>query len=277
MGQGSAGVARQPPASSAACLNGTLLPPTPPLPAGSLLLGYWLSRALGMPEPTARSHCIAAGMRNSALAGQLAATYFPAHPLAALPCIVSACTHTLLGTVAALYFREQQLDAPALAVAFPTGERNSSDNGSGSSGGSGGGGPAPPGPDLSALLAAAAAQLQPLAAAASARWEAAGAQLEAVATATRTGVRSVLVEAAGQLVPELSAEVEGQMAVLQERALELAPSTHPTQPSANPLAMNVVMVGAECAPWSKTGKNGLLRRHGAAVAAQQLKPESLLK
>ena len=210
-------------------------------------------------------------MRNSALAGQLAALYFPAHPLAGLPCVVSACAHTLLGTAAALLFREQAEGGSAtstepVAALPPPADRGSDSSSSFGGGGGGGGGggpglpPGPPGPDLTALLAATAQRLQPLVAAAGAGLEAARG---AVALATRGGVeatRSALMEAAGTLVPDLGAEVEGQLAELAGARLDPEPEAEqgapPRKAPANPLAQSVVMVGAECAPWSKTGARG---------------------
>lgn len=76
--------------------------------AGGFALGYSLSRGLGLPETAARSHAIQAGQRNSALAAQLALTHFAAHPLAAVPCALSACVHTGLAGVAAWYWQQHQ-------------------------------------------------------------------------------------------------------------------------------------------------------------------------
>jgi hypothetical protein len=44
-------------------------------------------------------------MQNSALGAVLATAHFPAHPLAAVPCAISACTHSLLGSMLAAVWR----------------------------------------------------------------------------------------------------------------------------------------------------------------------------
>ena len=146
--------------------------------AGSLLLGYGLCRMLGQPRPAARSAGIQASMRNSALAGQLAVAAFPAHPAAALPCVLSACVHTVLGTLAALYFKVQDGPADGQQARAAAGEQHDSsssggrggssggDSGGGGGGGGGGGPPGGPEEPFSALLEAVemvARQVAPLA------------------------------------------------------------------------------------------------------------------
>ncbi len=208
--------------------------------AGSLLLGYGLCRILGQPRPAARSAGIQSSMRNSALAGQLAVAAFPAHPAAALPCVLSACVHTVLGTLAALYFKAQDGAADGQgAAAAAAGEQHS--HGSSSSGGSGGGesgsggggsGGPPGGPEepFSALLEAvemvarqvaplaqrASEQLAPLAAAASST-------LTAARTTTRAGVHAALQAGASLLVPGLMEELEGQLKGLEQAELDAPP------------------------------------------------------
>jgi hypothetical protein len=157
--------------------------------AGGFLLTYSLSRALTLPEPSARSIAIQAGLRNSALAAQLAMLHFPAFPLAALPCALSACVHSVLGSLLASWWQAR----------VPN--------------------PAPPEEPAggSALLALAAAVCAPAGAAARA------------ASAAVAGLRPPARQAA-------------------------APGAPPRRARANnPYAMNIIMVGAECAPWSKTG------------------------
>ncbi|KAI7844784.1 hypothetical protein COHA_001664 [Chlorella ohadii] len=241
--------------------------------AGSLLLGYGLCRMLGQPRPAARSAGIQASMRNSALAGQLAVAAFPAHPAAALPCVLSACVHTVLGTLAALYFkaRDGAADGQRAAAAAAAGEQHSHGSSSGGGGGDSGGGGPPGGPEepFSALLEAvemmarqvaplaqrASEQLAPLAAAASST-------LTAARTTTRAGVHAALQAGASLLVPGLMEELEGQLKGLEQAELDVPPQEERergrpgAKAPANPLAMSVVMVGAECAPWSKTGGLG---------------------
>ena len=201
--------------------------------AGSLLLGYGLCRMLGQPRPAARSAGIQASMRNSALAGQLAVAAFPAHPAAALPCVLSACVHTVLGTLVALYFKVQDAPADGQQARAAAGEQHdsSSSGGGGDGGGSGGGGP-PGGPEepFSALLEAvemvarqvaplaqrASAQLAPLAAAASST-------LTAARTTTRAGVHAALQAGASLLVPGLMEELEGQLKELEQAELDSPP------------------------------------------------------
>eukprot|EP00887_Chlorella_sp_A99_P003307 scaffold9.g3307.t1 len=84
------------------------------LHAGGFALGYALSRLMGLPEVTARTNSIEVGMQNSALGAVLAAVHFPAHPLAAVPCAISACVQSLLGSLLAAAWRASP---PAAAAA----------------------------------------------------------------------------------------------------------------------------------------------------------------
>jgi BASS family bile acid:Na+ symporter len=61
------------------------------------VLGYGISRLLGIPERQARTNSIEVGMQNSALGAVLATLHF-ADPLTAVPCAISATTHSLLGS-----------------------------------------------------------------------------------------------------------------------------------------------------------------------------------
>ena len=178
-------------------------------------------------------------MRNSALAGQLAVTAFSAHPAAALPCALSACVHTVLGTLAALYFKLQDGAADGQHASAAAGEQRSSsssssgsESSSGGGGGGGGGGSPPGGPEepFSALLEAvemvarqvaplaqrASAQLAPLAAAATST-------LTAAKTTTRAGVHAALQAGASLLVPGLMEELEGQLKGLEQAELDAPP------------------------------------------------------
>ncbi len=73
--------------------------------AGGFALGYGVSRGLGVPERQARTNSIEVGMQNSALAAVLCSVHFPAHPLAPVPCAISACMHSLLGSALAGLWR----------------------------------------------------------------------------------------------------------------------------------------------------------------------------
>ncbi|PRW60740.1 putative sodium metabolite cotransporter chloroplastic [Chlorella sorokiniana] len=86
------------------------------LHAGGFFFGYALSRAVGIPERAARTNSIEVGMQNSALGAVLASVHFPAHPLAAVPCAISACMHSVMGSLLAAVWRGQ-----------PTGEFASQD------------------------------------------------------------------------------------------------------------------------------------------------------
>mmetsp|Transcript_18399 Transcript_18399/g.55394 ORF Transcript_18399/g.55394 Transcript_18399/m.55394 type:complete len:425 (+) Transcript_18399:278-1552(+) len=74
------------------------------LHAGGFLFGYVLSRAAGAPERAARTNSIEVGMQNSALGAFLALAHFP-DPLTAVPCAISACTHSLMGSAIAGVWR----------------------------------------------------------------------------------------------------------------------------------------------------------------------------
>lgn len=75
------------------------------LHAGGFLLGYTLAKALGLPERASRTTSIEVGMQNSALGALLATQHFVGNPLAAVPCAISACTHSVLGSLLASYWR----------------------------------------------------------------------------------------------------------------------------------------------------------------------------
>lgn len=194
-----------------------------PCLAGSLALGYGLSLALGLPAAAARATSLQAGMRNSALAAQLALSCFPLQPFTAVPALVSTCAHSLLAALLAAAWHEQdpaQRHEPQRQAA-----------------------PAP-----ASLLASAAV---------------------GAATRLRLSAQAATVQARDSL----RAVVAPQVAVLRRHAANLLlepppePSVvifddppadgqqerQPPRPS-NPHAMNIVMVGAECAPYSKTGE-----------------------
>lgn len=77
------------------------------LHAGGFFFGYAFSKVLGIPEKAARTNSIEVGMQNSALGALLASLHFAAHPLAAVPCAISACTHSVMGSLLAAFWRSQ--------------------------------------------------------------------------------------------------------------------------------------------------------------------------
>jgi BASS family bile acid:Na+ symporter len=106
-------------AEAAQQANLTLLLAIFGLHAGGFLLGYVASKVLGMPEPTARTNSIEVGMQNSTLGASLAMMHF-IDPLVAVPCAISACMHSILGSLIAGVWRftdkDTKGDVPAAAV-----------------------------------------------------------------------------------------------------------------------------------------------------------------
>lgn len=88
------------------------------LHAGGFVLGYALSKLVRMEEKAARTNSIEVGMQNSALGAMLATQHFGAmHPLAAVPCAISAVMHSCMGSLLAAYwcvlvFRRERLGKP---------------------------------------------------------------------------------------------------------------------------------------------------------------------
>ncbi|EFJ53046.1 hypothetical protein VOLCADRAFT_102664 [Volvox carteri f. nagariensis] len=74
------------------------------LHASGFLLGYVISKALGLSDKICRTMSIEVGMQNSTLGAVLAALHF-ADPLTAAPCAVSACTHSVMGSALAAYWQ----------------------------------------------------------------------------------------------------------------------------------------------------------------------------
>lgn len=83
---------------------------------GGFTLGYFMSKALKFPETAARTNSIEVGMQNSALGAVLATAHFPAHPLAAVPCAISACMHSVIGSLLAAYWRTQPTDVQPSSI-----------------------------------------------------------------------------------------------------------------------------------------------------------------
>lgn len=97
----------------------TLLAAVITLHAGGFLLGYVMSRAVGAPEKAARTNSIEVGMQNSALGAFLAMSHF-ADPVTVVPCAISACIHSVMGSAIAGAWRwsdirHQRVDAAAAA------------------------------------------------------------------------------------------------------------------------------------------------------------------
>lgn len=87
------------------------------LHGGGFLLGYLFSRGLGLPERAARTNSIEVGMQNSALGALLASAHFPLNPLAAMPCALSACIHSVMGSLLAAFWRTRPTGEEALSAA----------------------------------------------------------------------------------------------------------------------------------------------------------------
>jgi BASS family bile acid:Na+ symporter len=73
------------------------------LHAGGFGFGYLFSRALKLDEKTSRTNSIEVGMQNSTLGASLALLHF-ADPLTAAPCAISACMHSMIGSLLAGYW-----------------------------------------------------------------------------------------------------------------------------------------------------------------------------
>lgn len=76
------------------------------LHAGGFAFGYLLAKLVGTQERQARTMSIEVGMQNSTLGAVLAAVHFK-DPTTAVPCAISACMHSLLGSALAAYFRSR--------------------------------------------------------------------------------------------------------------------------------------------------------------------------
>lgn len=80
------------------------------LHAGGFLLGYFVSKFLGVKESAARTNSIEVGMQNSALGALLATQHFPMNPYAAVPCAISACVHSTMGSLLASHWSKRVPD-----------------------------------------------------------------------------------------------------------------------------------------------------------------------
>jgi len=86
------------------------------LHAGGFFLGYSISKILGLPESAARTNSIEVGMQNSALGALLASKHFVSNPLAAVPCAISACAHSMMGSFLAAFWRWQSAEGGSSAL-----------------------------------------------------------------------------------------------------------------------------------------------------------------
>eukprot|EP00891_Asterochloris_glomerata_P006302 jgi/Astpho2/6302/e_gw1.00089.16.1_t len=91
-------------AAAVKCAGPQLLGAVVALHTGGFALGYLVSKALGVPERSARTNSIEVGMQNSALGAVLASLHF-SDPKTAVPCAISACLHSILGSVLAAFWR----------------------------------------------------------------------------------------------------------------------------------------------------------------------------
>jgi BASS family bile acid:Na+ symporter len=66
--------------------------------------GYAFAKLFGYGPQVCRTVSIEVGMQNSGLATVLARTHF-ANPLTAIPCAISAVTHSVIGSILAAYWR----------------------------------------------------------------------------------------------------------------------------------------------------------------------------
>ena len=78
-------------------------------------LGYIAARLAGHPAVAARTISIEVGMQNSGLGVVLAKRHFPAEPLTAVPCAISAVTHSVLGSILAALWRAVPVAGEATA------------------------------------------------------------------------------------------------------------------------------------------------------------------
>ena len=75
------------------------------LHTGGFFLGYFFSRLLRCDELTSRTISVEVGMQNSGLGAALAREHFAQMPLAALPCVISATFHSVIGSLLAGVWR----------------------------------------------------------------------------------------------------------------------------------------------------------------------------
>ena len=74
------------------------------LHSAAFVSGYAFARIFGFGPQVCRTVSIEVGMQNSGLATVLARSHF-ANPLTAIPCAISAVTHSVIGSILAAYWR----------------------------------------------------------------------------------------------------------------------------------------------------------------------------
>ncbi len=75
-----------------------------------------LARLFRFDKIVCRTISIEVGMQNSGLATALATKHFPALPLAAVPCAISAIMHSVIGSALATYWRLRPAYSPAASL-----------------------------------------------------------------------------------------------------------------------------------------------------------------
>jgi BASS family bile acid:Na+ symporter len=91
-------------ADSALRCGGQLFATVAALHGAGFVIGYSVSKALGLSNKIARTNSIEVGMQNATLGAVLAALHF-SDPLVAAPCAVSSCTQSVMGSLIAAYWR----------------------------------------------------------------------------------------------------------------------------------------------------------------------------
>lgn len=86
------------------------------LHGAAFVSGYVFAYLLGYDKLIRRTISIEVGMQNSGLATVLARSHF-ADPLTAIPCAISAVTHSVIGSIAAAWWRTRPVDEPVSAEA----------------------------------------------------------------------------------------------------------------------------------------------------------------
>jgi len=79
------------------------------------IVGYGIARIFRYSEDVARTISIEVGMQNGGMAAVLARKNFPADPMIAVPAVFSSVVQTIVGSLAAAYWRKRPLVAPPLA------------------------------------------------------------------------------------------------------------------------------------------------------------------
>ncbi len=84
------------------------------------VFGYGLTRLLRYPQLIARTIAIEVGMQNGGMAAVLAKKNFPLEPAAAVPAVFSSVVQTIVGSLAAAYWRARPTaDRPSIPPKMP--------------------------------------------------------------------------------------------------------------------------------------------------------------